>query len=145
MGFPKGTKFEETTDPKTGQKVKEAILPDGTVITGDIDRVEILEYFAYTEKGNASDGLKKIGDGFIHGENATRYIISGYAKNIADKTLDRIELTIKYHDVDGILLGSQKQEHSANVNGQFEFFFMCHKSYGFFEKVDQVSFSISVL
>ena len=30
MEFPKGTVFKEDVDPKTGQKVKIAILPDGT-------------------------------------------------------------------------------------------------------------------
>ena len=32
MDFPKGTKFRNDADPKTGQKVKVAILPDGTEI-----------------------------------------------------------------------------------------------------------------
>lgn len=30
MDFPKGTKFKEDVDEKTGQKVKIAVLPDGT-------------------------------------------------------------------------------------------------------------------
>jgi hypothetical protein len=30
MQFPKGTIFKEETDPKTGQKFKIAVLPDGT-------------------------------------------------------------------------------------------------------------------
>jgi len=30
MNFPKGTRFRDDVDPKTGQKVKIAILPDGT-------------------------------------------------------------------------------------------------------------------
>ena len=30
MDFPKGTIFKDGIDPKTGQKVKIAILPDGT-------------------------------------------------------------------------------------------------------------------
>ena len=30
MEFPKGTKFRDEIDEKTGQKVKIAILPDGT-------------------------------------------------------------------------------------------------------------------
>ena len=32
MDFPEGTKFREDIDPKTGQKIKIAILPDGTEI-----------------------------------------------------------------------------------------------------------------
>ena len=32
MNFPKGTKFKEEVDPETGQKVKLAILPDGTIL-----------------------------------------------------------------------------------------------------------------
>ena len=32
MDFPKGTEFKEETDPKTGKKVKIAILPDGTTL-----------------------------------------------------------------------------------------------------------------
>ena len=32
MDFPEGTKFREEVDPKTGQKVKVAILPDGTEV-----------------------------------------------------------------------------------------------------------------
>ena len=30
MDFPEGTKFLDDVDPKTGKKVKVAILPDGT-------------------------------------------------------------------------------------------------------------------
>lgn len=30
MNFPKGTIFKEDTDPETGEKIKIAILPDGT-------------------------------------------------------------------------------------------------------------------
>ena len=30
MDFPKGTIFRDEIDPKTGEKVKIAILPDGT-------------------------------------------------------------------------------------------------------------------
>lgn len=32
MDFPKGTEFKEETDPKTGKKIKIAILPDGTIL-----------------------------------------------------------------------------------------------------------------
>ena len=30
MDFPKGTRFKDEVDEKTGQKIKVAILPDGT-------------------------------------------------------------------------------------------------------------------
>ena len=30
MNFPKGTRFRDEVDSKTGQKIKVAILPDGT-------------------------------------------------------------------------------------------------------------------
>jgi len=32
MDFPKGTKFKSEVDPKTGEKIKIAILPDGEEI-----------------------------------------------------------------------------------------------------------------
>ena len=32
MEFPKGTKFKDDTDLKTGEKIKIAVLPDGTEI-----------------------------------------------------------------------------------------------------------------
>jgi len=32
MDFPEGTRFREEVDPKTGQKIKIAILPDGSEI-----------------------------------------------------------------------------------------------------------------
>ncbi len=32
MNFPKGTRFREDIDPKTGNKIKIAILPDGSEI-----------------------------------------------------------------------------------------------------------------
>ena len=32
MDFPKGTTFKESIDPETGEKIKIAILPDGTQI-----------------------------------------------------------------------------------------------------------------
>jgi len=32
MDFPKGTRFKDDVDPKTGEKIKIAILPDGEEI-----------------------------------------------------------------------------------------------------------------
>jgi hypothetical protein len=32
MNFPRGTEFREEIDAETGEKVKLAILPDGTVL-----------------------------------------------------------------------------------------------------------------
>ncbi|MEM0466562.1 MAG: hypothetical protein QXL17_07095 [Candidatus Thermoplasmatota archaeon] len=32
MNFPAGTEFRDEIDPETGEKVKLAILPDGTVL-----------------------------------------------------------------------------------------------------------------
>jgi hypothetical protein len=41
MNFPKGTRFRDDTDPKTGQKVKVAILPDGTELKFFTDMLDI--------------------------------------------------------------------------------------------------------
>ncbi len=32
MDFPKGTEFKEGTDPETGDNIKIAVLPDGSVL-----------------------------------------------------------------------------------------------------------------
>jgi hypothetical protein len=43
MDFPKGTKFKEEIDEDTGEKVKIAILPDGTELKfftdEDLDKI----------------------------------------------------------------------------------------------------------
>ena len=47
MDFPKGTIFRDEVDPETGQKIKVAILPDGTELKfyteEDLDSIQKVE------------------------------------------------------------------------------------------------------
>jgi len=70
-------------------------LSDGTKVTGDFDKVEILNYSVET-----LDGQIKIADGFVYSENATRFNIRGTARNIAGELIRIVRITAKYYTED---------------------------------------------
>ena len=88
-------------------------LPYGTVITGDTDKIEIVNFSIQTQKG-IDNGYEKIADGFVYTEYAKQYVINGTAKNTAGRTLSNVEITVKFYDVNGSHL-STKTDSLSNL------------------------------
>ena len=65
-------------------------------ISGDTDKVELLNYSIETQKWDYE--YKNIGNGFIHSEDADLYLITGTVKNIAGELLNSIKITAKFYD-----------------------------------------------
>jgi hypothetical protein len=72
-------------------------LSDGTKVTGDFNKIEILNYSAETLGGSP---LVKIADGFTYSADATRYGIHGTAKNIAGELIKEVRITANYYTSD---------------------------------------------
>jgi hypothetical protein len=70
--------------------------------TGDSDKIELVSYNVETY-GELS---KKLGDGFVHSEDAVKYEITGTIKNIAGYTLEQLEITAKFYDKNDMYLDS---------------------------------------
>ncbi len=109
VGFSGCTETNQnTTDDPNGDQGEEkfTILPDGTRVSGDIDKLKILNYSVITEKEVNYRDYQKIADGFVYIENASRYRIYGTTKNIAGKILNDIKITVEYYDDNNIYLSS---------------------------------------
>jgi len=125
-------------------------LKDGTKVTGDIDKIEILNYTVYTYNRTWYPvfDLKFIGNGFIHSKNATWFEVMVYYKNIANEKLENISITIEYYDFNNTLLNSEeinnkeeisKLEKSETRSCFFEAFYAENN----LEKAERVSFHIT--
>lgn len=128
-------------------------LPDGTNVTGDIDKLEILNYFVVTEKKvNGSlfwnspwDTYEKIADGFVYSENATRYRINVTVKNIAGELLDDITIYVRYYDnLSNLLRSDYDYGYNLYIEDTIDFSFTWYNSSysSYFEHVDHISFEI---
>ncbi len=98
-----------STSPSNEDQDKEKFttLPDGTKVTGDIDKLKIFNYSIVTEQEITYNTYEKIADGFVYSENASRYKIYGTTKNIAGKMLNDIKITVEYYDSNNIYLSSR--------------------------------------
>lgn len=135
-------KYETYEEPKE----EFTTLEDGTKVYGDIDKLEILNYSVVTEKENHWD-YQKIGDGFVHSEDASRYRVNITVKNIAGELLDRIRIDINYYDsLDNHLYSNQEYEWHLYMEETIEFSFTWYNSSypSYFEHADHISFEISV-
>lgn len=128
---------------------KYTFMQDGTKVTGDIDKVEILNYTVFTYNQTNWPDTEYIGEGFIHTENATSYDVMVYYKNIANEKIEDFEMIISYYNIDNNLLESaavnnmrqlsdlEKSEISRTSFGQSMYMMEG------FEKAERVSFHIS--
>ena len=101
------------------------------------------------ETFGAELGMKpeKIGDGFIHNEQAKNgyYKITGTIKNIAGRLLNNITVKVDFYDRNHSYLTSESDyiENLANTNTyDFKVILLCFSTC--FEDVDQIEFDISV-
>ena len=103
----------------------------------DTDEVELVSYSVVTrdEQGN------KIGDGFVHNDDANRYRVTGTVKNIAGRNLDRITITARFYDKDNEFLHSENATVWKLTKGATDDFSI---SYYSFEKYFELAESVSL-
>ena len=131
---------------------KSITLPDGTVVSGDIDKVELSNLLIITEtRENFTVDWLKIGDGFIHNGDYgvyghEQYYITATAKNVAGKTLNEIQITTKFYDADNSYLDSETSwGHGLISDSTWPVIVHYINQVGnYFDKVDHISFEISV-
>ncbi|MGF3555138.1 MAG: hypothetical protein ACQXXF_07740 [Thermoplasmatota archaeon] len=128
---------------------KYTYLEDGTKVTGDTNKIEILNYTVFTYNVTNPPQSEYIGEGFIHSENATEFEVMVYYKNIANETIENMEITIQYYDINNNLLKSPPEYYGKKEIFPLEkskttrcFFYLSNYFYDDFEKVDHISFQI---
>lgn len=119
-------------------------LPDGIIVTGDIDKIQILNYSIATENGSYFD-YEKIADGFVYSENASRYKINGSVKNIAGEMLGNVKVYVEFYDSNDTYLDSEYDYKYDLPDGYIWDFEVTYSKYqDYFEYVDHIGFDISV-
>ena len=105
------------------------------------DKVKLLIYSVKTQK---EDGFEKIDDGFVHSEDAYRYVVSGTVKNIVNETINHIKITVKFYDENNSYLVSRFTHVHYLDKSQTGDFEVCYYNFNdYFERIDHVNFSIS--
>jgi len=110
------------------------------------NEVELVNYKIETFGADLGMKPEKIGDGFIHNEQAKNgyYKITGTIKNIAGIMLNNITVKVDFYDKNHSYLTSESDfiENLTNTNTcDFKVILLCFSSY--FEIVDQIEFDIS--
>ena len=115
--------------------------PSG-LTSGDTDKVELVSYAVETQKQYS---YQKIGDGFIHSEDAHRYQITGTVKNIAGRYIDQINVTARFYDSDNEYLHSENfYVNYLNKRDTQNFIMMYYNYEENFEVVERVRFVFTV-
>ena len=111
-------------------------------IYGDTDKVELVNYKIETLSSNQ----EKVGDGFIHGENAALYEITGTVKNIANQELANIWVFARFYDRDYNFLDLRKFSNADVLNNTERNFSMTvTSSYDYFSKIWIVDFVLMAI
>ncbi len=114
--------------------------------TEDKDLVEIVNYKIETFGAELGFKPEKIGDGFIHTEQAKNgyYKITGTIKNIAGRMLNSITVKVDFYDINNSYLTSKsgyvKNLPDTNTT-DFKVIYLGNSSY--FEEIEQIEFDIS--
>lgn len=97
--------------PDEEEEEKIEILPGGIKVTGDIDKVKILDCEVRTELWSSMGGWYKFADGLVvPSENdynmytvqhKRKYVVSGTAQNIAGQEIWKARVYIHFYDSDG--------------------------------------------
>ncbi len=112
-------------------------------VSDNTNEAELLNYFIKTVKGTWYDE-SKIGDGFVHSDDAERYVITGTVRNISNKSLDKITIKAYFYDIDNVLLNTKSETVYYITKGSIDNFEIAYYSYDqYFEVVDSVEFEIS--
>jgi hypothetical protein len=114
-------------------------------IEGDVDKIEIINYSIITQKRVSwTLQYEKVNDGFVYGNDVERYLIEGIAKNIAGETIDIVNITAKFYDVNDIYLNSKTASKSCLPDKYtWDFSINYTNSEKCFDSVNHVIFEIS--
>ena len=122
--------------------------------TEDSDEVELINYTIETFGAEIGERPGKIGDGFIHTEQAKNgyYQIKGTIKNIAGRTLNNITVKVDLYDKNHTYLGSEYPEPKNildlplldKVTADFKINIIYLYTESYFEEVDQLEFDILI-
>lgn len=125
---------------------------DETTSNGEItdfsDKVELVNYTIETFGADRGTKPEKIGDGFIHNDQANNgyYKITGTIKNDAGRMLKNVTVKVDFYDINNTYLGSES-DYVFNLTDAgtdyFKIICLCFSDY--FEAVDQIEFDISAL
>lgn len=116
-------------------------LSYGTVVAGDTDKIEIVNFTIQTQKG-IDDGYEKIADGFVYTDGAKQYVINGTAKNIADRMLFYVELVVEFYDFNESHI-STKTDSINNLTDTWDFRIVYFASSPYFEAIDRIKIEIT--
>lgn len=125
----------------------EEIIP----ATGDIDKVEIIEYTVtttwYVPRYGSYENYSKPGFYEYYPDNAykTRYIVEGIAKNIARRNLDQILITVFFLDSNEKKLTFEKTMiENLGYNQVKDFSVVLYSTNQYFNNIENIEFHISV-
>ncbi|HID25493.1 MAG TPA: hypothetical protein EYP23_03410 [Thermoplasmata archaeon] len=142
----KGKTIAATVSSLTIFMVLTGCISNDGWVTGDTSMVEITEWGIVTERFNLTGGWEKVGNGFIHlKDESLRFIVGGYAKNIAGRDLKRVEITVKFYNEGGDYLGSLLDTRLSVKKGEvFSFYVYVNSFLSYFDEIADVRFSIKV-
>ena len=112
------------------------------------DKVELVNYTVETFGADRGTKPEKIGDGFIHNDQANNgyYKITGTIRNDAGRMLKNVTVKVDFYDINDTYLGSES-DYIFNLTdagtGNFKVICLCFSDY--FESVDQIEFDISAI
>ena len=133
-----------------GIEINVLVGPDETTDNGDsigeTDEIELISYTIETFGGEYGLKPEKIGEGFIHNEQAKNgyYKITGTIKNIAGRMLNSITVKVDFYDINHSYLTSKSGyvENLPDTNTtDFKVIYLGNSSY--FEEIEQIEFDIS--
>ena len=117
----------------------------GTVlVTGDTDKIEIINLSVFTDHFIASGSYNRVGDGMVDFEGKGRYIINGTAKNIAGKILGHFTINFKFYDSSNNHIDSKQIAHLGSLPNSYtwDFEYVYLKWEGYSQYVDHFSIFI---
>ena len=120
-------------------------------VTGDTSEIELLGYNITTTWWvvvyGGSEKYEK--SGFYHGYPSDafnkQYKISGTVKNIAGKTLDKVNITANFYDSNNNFLASKTDSKNIFIDTYtWDFEIICSSINEYFEEIDHLKFEFEV-
>lgn len=85
--------------------------------SGDTSKIKLVSYSVESQKRAIPFGYEKISDGFVYTDDVVRYYIIGTIKNIDNKFIDYVDVTVKFLDKDGNVLGARTDDVNNIASG----------------------------
>lgn len=134
----------------TNEDIVIIVIIDEKLITGDTDKVGIINYTVTTVCYNLNDSTNYNKSGFYHTSSKNtsleRYVIKGTAKNIAGELLDIVTIYTHFYDKSGVFLNFTAGNWAWDIENKetWNFDIIYDKNDYNFLYADDVKFKISV-